>query len=264
MTPEEIDVLENPTHAQASDSTWAFSEQDKIDFDRWTSRLVGLPSPSGEGRQRQVALTTGSLGPHSVRAIRAIAEFVQPKSILEIGLNCGISTCFWLHLCPDAKVVSVDISAADHTLRGVASIAAWFHDRHQFVMSDSKFCGPLLPTRIYELAFVDGDHEYDGARADLGLCLDLNIPWIAMDDYWPVFGPGVRRAVESMPQFARQWNQGNYALFRNLEVLPEDPMYADENGKLRWRKPSRVAPAVPAKGKQTKLDAVAIGGSTDG
>lgn len=264
MTPAEFDVLENPSHAQASDSTWAFSEQDKIDFDRWTSRLVGLPSPSGEGRQREIALTTGSLGPHSVRAIRAIAEFVAPKSILEIGLNCGISTCFWLHLCPAAKIVSVDISAADHTLRGVASIAAWFRDRHQFVMSDSKFCGPLLPTREFDLAFVDGDHEYDGVRADLGLCLDLRIPWIAMDDYWPVFGPGVRRAVESMPQFARQWNQGNYALFRNLEVLPEDPMYADDKGKLRWRRPGENAKEVASGKKSPKATVATAGESSDG
>lgn len=248
MTPEEFDVLEAADHRVASEYTWSFSPQDKVDFDRWTSRLVGLAAPSGEGRDPRVALTTGSLGPHSVRAVRAIAEFVRPKSILEIGFNCGISSCFWLHLCPQARVVSVDISAADHTLRGVASLAAWFGDRHRFVMSDSKFCGPLLPTREFDMAFVDGDHEYDGVRADLGLCLDLGIPWIALDDYWPIWGPGVRRAIESMPQFARQWYQGNYALYRNLEVLPEDPAYAGTDGKLAWKRPEKKKDEQPKKG----------------
>jgi hypothetical protein len=239
VTPEEFDVLDNPGRADADASTWAFSEQDKADFDYWTHRLSGLASPSGEGRRRDIALTTGSLGPHSVRAIRSIAEFVNPSSIFEIGFNCGISTMMWLHLCPKAKVVSVDISGADHTYRGVAQVGAWHHDRHQFINADSKFCGPLLPTREYDLAFVDGDHEYDGVRADLGLCLDLKIPWVALDDYWPIFGPGVRRAVESMPQFARQWYQGNYALYRNLEVLPEDPSYTTKDGKLAWRRPEQ-------------------------
>jgi hypothetical protein len=258
MTPGDFDILENPDRKLADASTWVFSEQDKIDFDYWTHRLSGLASPSGEGRRRDIALTTGSLGPHSVRAIRSIAEFVKPNSIFEIGFNCGISTMMWLHLCPKAKIVSVDISGADHTYRGVAQVAAWHRDRHQFINSDSKFCGPLLPTREFDLAFVDGDHEYDGVRADLGLCLDLKIPWVALDDYWPIFGPGVRRAVESMPQFARQWNQGNYALYRNLEVLPEDPSFTNKDGKLDWKRPAKKEErrngfdAQPAKGGDKK------------
>lgn len=223
MTSGDYDILENPTWEQANASTWSFSEQDKRDFDLWTRRLPGLSSPSGEGRRPNVALTAGSLGPHSVRAIRPMAEFVKPESILQIGFNAGVSACFWLNLRPTAKVVSVEIEACDHVTRGVSALAAWFHDRHQIVYADSKFCGPLLPRRDYDLAFVDGDHTFDGVRADLGLCLDLGVPWIALDDYWPVFGPGVRAAVESFGgTFQRQWYQGNYALFRNTRSNGED------------------------------------------
>ena len=240
MSDPQFDDLQAVTRDQLAAYTWSFTDQEYADFMRWTEHFPGLAGLRGEGRDRSMPLTEGSLGPHSVRALRAIAEIARPRSILEIGFNCGYSAACWLNICPDAKLVSVDISTRDRTMWGAAWLSSWFHDRFRLVLADSKFCGPTLPGRDYDLIFIDGDHSERGIRADVGLAMELRIPFVAFDDWWPIFGE-TQAAVRDIAALECVGHWGNIALFRNREARRDDA--------------SGVTPTRPAGNKQEMASA---------
>ena len=59
-------------------------------------------------------------------------------------------------------------------------------DRFEFILCDSRKVKPQLQGRIFDVAFVDGDHSADGVKNDIQLCLDLGIPYIILDDWHEV------------------------------------------------------------------------------
>lgn len=114
----------------------------------------------------------------------------QPKNILEVGFFRGSSTFQWLWLS-DAKVTSVDPmvnlyspqTPHDGKLENVDKLKVAFPDRFTFVQKDSKVVKPDLLGQQFDLMFIDGDHWENGIRSDFNLALDLNIPWVLVDDF---------------------------------------------------------------------------------
>lgn len=151
----------------------------------------------------------GSLGPHSVAAVREICQICKPKLILEIGFNVGYSTSMWLNLT-DAKIYSVDNSMRDHTMKAFKIIKEQFNDRFQFLNIDSADISPLLERKKFDFAFVDGDHSAAGIARDLNLVRSFGILRIAMDDYWPMFSAVQEVLPESGYEIEKQW--GNVIL----------------------------------------------------
>jgi predicted O-methyltransferase YrrM len=153
--------------------------------------------------------TMGSLGPHSVAAIREMCEICSPKVILEIGFNVGYSSSMWLNFS-DATVYSVDNSVREHTLEAFKMIKEKFGDRFYFLNVDSADAFPLLQGKNFDLAFVDGDHSVAGVARDLDMVRSLSIARIAMDDYWPIFSAMQEVLPDSGYEIEKQW--GNIVL----------------------------------------------------
>lgn len=117
-------------------------------------------------------------------------QISQPKNILEIGYFCGGSAAMWLHLS-DAKLTSVDPMINlydpnvkhDGSIESVGRLKAAFPDRFTFIQKDSKVVRPDLLGQRFDLAFIDGDHMDIGIRNDFQLAIDLDIPWVLVDDF---------------------------------------------------------------------------------
>ena len=117
-------------------------------------------------------------------------SITQPRNILEIGYFCGGSASMLLHLS-EAKLTSVDPMVNlydpnvkhDGSIESVERLKNGFPDRFTFIQKDSKLVRPDLVGQQFDLMFIDGDHRQIGIRNDFQLALDLNIPWVLVDDF---------------------------------------------------------------------------------
>lgn len=99
------------------------------------------------------------------------AKGMQPKEILEIGMDQGASALALLRGAQDAKLLSVDIypcqAGNERVMRDeVAS-------RFTFVEADSREYLKKLPVESFDLIYIDGDHLYDVVKSDLQLAFLL-------------------------------------------------------------------------------------------
>ena len=108
------------------------------------------------------------------------------QSILEIGFNIGHSASMWLEFDADKKstLTSVDIGIHKDTEKAAAAVKNLHKDRFSFILSDSKKVKRQLKDKLFDLAFIDGDHSDIGVNSDIRLCIDLQIPLLLFDDYW--------------------------------------------------------------------------------
>lgn len=188
------------------------SPEDQLFYSNCTKGLPTLAGFDGTGHDKfGIPLPYGT-GPHSVRCLREIVGIVKPKSIFEIGLNMGWSSAMWLELS-DAEVVSCDISYKDETIEA-AKFLELKYPRFKYVNRlEDAFAGAI--NKKFDLAFIDGGHLFDDVVADLQLCIDLNIPFFAMDDWLPDYGQ-VQDAVNSFGDKLEVLNiNGNIALLKN-------------------------------------------------
>jgi len=117
-------------------------------------------------------------------------SIVNPRNILETGFFAGSSAFMWLYLS-DANLTSVDPMENlydpsvkhDGKLENVDRLKAAFPNRFTFLKKDSKVVRPDLAGKKFDLMFIDGDHWEAGIRNDFQLAIDLDIPWILVDDF---------------------------------------------------------------------------------
>lgn len=230
----ETDNLDEATDAQVS----LYANAPDDDLAVFAEATAGLSPPNGlrgDGRCSEGKPLNGSLGPHSVRAVREISRIAKPKSILEIGFHMGYSASLWLHFNPKASVLSVDISGRDVTRYGAAALKVRHAGRFDFIQADSGdpvFGGILsgavaadladergalrrLAPRKFDFAFIDGDHFEPGVVKDIRLALSLGVKHLAFDDWWTRFGPGVKSAIARFPELEKVRQFGNVILFAN-------------------------------------------------
>lgn len=106
-------------------------------------------------------------------ALLDIARELQPHRILEIGVMAGGTLYQWMKACPDSLVVAVDLPNGPFGQEGAAQPAEWMRWAGvygvdlQLWMGDSgdavEFVREFAP---FDFAFIDGDHSYEGVRAD--------------------------------------------------------------------------------------------------
>ena len=115
---------------------------------------------------------------------------VGPVNILETGFFCGASTFMWLYLS-NASVTSVDpmINLENPNIlhngkpQNVQKLKDAFPNRLTFLQKDSRLIRPDMSNEKFDLMFIDGDHTESGVRNDFQLAIDLNIPWVLVDDF---------------------------------------------------------------------------------
>lgn len=98
-------------------------------------------------------------------------------SVAEIGRYKGGST--FLLAAAGARVVSIDLDAArervDAPALERALVRSGLRDRVDIVVGDSR--SHDAPAASFDVVFLDGDHSYEGVRADF-------------DHWWPLLRPG--------------------------------------------------------------------------
>lgn len=124
------------------------------------------------------------------------------RTVLEIGFNAGHSSYVFLAARPDIQVVSFDLGEHGYVSAAKDFIDKKFAGRHQLVLGDSTVTVPKYrqsnPAAVFDLAFVDGGHDYAVARTDLRNCHPLvaREGLVVMDDLleWKSWGVGPARA----------------------------------------------------------------------
>jgi hypothetical protein len=108
------------------------------------------------------------------------------KEILEVGFNIGYSSSMWLEFDPDKKscITSIDIGIHKDTLPASKAVKDLHGERFSFILCDSKKVLKQLKNKLFDLAFIDGDHTEPGIYNDVHLCLELGVPLLLFDDYY--------------------------------------------------------------------------------
>lgn len=150
----------------------------------------------------------------------ALWEYVAARRharVLEIGSLFGGTLWYWAHLPNLRHVVVVDVPSDHPTVAaGVREArplwAGWMPERVKFtdvaadsqsVASYDRVCEALDGER-FDFAFIDGDHTYNGIRADWEAWQHLMRPGgvVAFHDTWPNpdgrHEPGVVRFVDEL------------------------------------------------------------------
>lgn len=191
-------------------------ESDKNFYAKCTEGLPTLSGINGNGLDKWGVPLPYGTGPHSVRCLREIVGIVKPKNIFEIGFNMGWSSAMWLELAEESKITSCDISYKDETILASKILSEKYPSRFFYVnrLEKENFEKATL-SKNFDMSFIDGGHLLNDVVDDINLCIDLNIPFFAMDDWLPVYGQ-VEEAVKKFGDKLEVINiNGNIALLKN-------------------------------------------------
>ena len=186
----------------------------------WCNCVRGLPKLegfSGTGIDKFGELIPYGTGPHSLRAFREAFEIVNPKLILEIGMNMGYATVVFLELSKEAKIITCDISLKEETIEAAKILKDKYSHRFHYFHRDSELFSLCLSFNHYDIAFIDGGHLKHDVLTDISLCLNHKIPYLLFDDVLPQFGD-VQECIDNFSQLELIKTWGNIALYKNKDL----------------------------------------------
>lgn len=115
-----------------------------------------------------------------VKIIEYIQSEIHPETMMEIGLNNGTSSSMWLFICPQVKLMSVDIGLHKFVDSVAKKMGDKFGERFTFFKTDSQQLHDMeFP--IYDLIFIDGGHQHDVCLSDLNFAV-THARYILVDD----------------------------------------------------------------------------------
>ena len=112
----------------------------------------------------------------------AVAEQLQPNSIIEIGVGVGVSALAFLYGAPNATYLGIDNdceSNRDFPVKPSEFVKKLLGDRGRIEVRDSTTIDRLPQV---DLVHVDGAHDYDSCYLDVLLAWRSNARWILVDD----------------------------------------------------------------------------------
>ena len=129
--------------------------------------------------------------------------------VLEIGCDVGNSTTAFLYGA-SLSVTSIDLNP--RCAENFPGLAKW-----RFIAGDSRALTTIsqVADQVFDVLFIDGDHSYETAAADLANYSDLvrRGGLILMHDVCcPDTYPGVRRAFDEFPLGEKSIREGSYGL----------------------------------------------------
>ena len=116
----------------------------------------------------------------------AVANFIKPKTICEIGVRAGYSAAAFLQAGHTKKYVGIDFNAGTHggipgyTDYAVRTLSVYNVETIIHNRVDSQTLD-ILPDGPFDLLHVDGDHSAEGAYNDIKLGIK-SAKWILVDD----------------------------------------------------------------------------------
>jgi len=143
---------------------------------------------------------TGELEFESFNSIKTICKKTQPKSILELGFNRGVSATMWLENSK-ASLHSIDIRSQQDVESSINYIQNVYPDRFTYTCMDHALLSNMVEEfkDKYDLIFIDGDHSYDAIYRDTKNSIQFNPTFIAFDDYFHVaHGHDTKKVIEEL------------------------------------------------------------------
>ena len=152
-----------------------------------------------------------------------IKNYIDVKNILEFGYNLGFSSSYQLVVHPEANLVSYDpfIWHTNQSIYNPANhsniqIPSWklgklaFGDRLKIHKKSSIDATKDYKPGFFDYCFIDGDHSYQGVIADIQSAIDLDIPYIVIDNVSEMGGvPDVKDAYKTFPNL-KELNRVEY------------------------------------------------------
>lgn len=148
--------------------------------------------------------------------------------MVEVGFNAGMSAYALLSGNPVSRLISFDLGEWNCVQPAKGYIDRCFPDRHTLMLGNSKLILPIFlasKSRRFDLAFIDGGHDFDTAISDLKLLSVVSRVLIADDTHLP----GPRAAWDAAvkdgfidhkgyftsgeAEYTRQWAMGKSRLF---------------------------------------------------
>lgn len=160
----EEEVLHDSRHYYAFDEIEFRRDQLLADSRVLTIQDFGAGSHTQRSPQRKVSdiARTSLITPHFGRIMFRLVNFLQPRTILEMGTSLGISSLYMAKAAPDAQLI---------TLEGSTAIAEIARDQHEALQQQNiriitgEF-NNTLPEALtalgsIDLAFIDGNHRLE-------------------------------------------------------------------------------------------------------
>ena len=138
--------------------------------------------------------------PEEARGLWTLVRELQPKSVVEIGLDAGGTFFLWTRVAArDALLIAIDTRPSGKLGRWSPfqfSRQSFARDEQQIRLllgrdshseETARTVRALLADDPLDFLFIDGDHSYAGVRADFEFYAPLVRPGgiIALHDIWP-------------------------------------------------------------------------------
>lgn len=148
------------------------------------------------GRMKLNPDTTWLMSPAEQAALIGLLSCLRPEIAIEIGVGFGGSLQVTSRYAGRVFALDLDPKASKYAPQRNVT----------FVPGDSKVTFPALLRRLYDAppggvgyVLIDGDHSFDGVRADIAplLALEIDCPlFVVMHDS---FNPEVREGIRAAP-----------------------------------------------------------------
>jgi predicted O-methyltransferase YrrM len=128
------------------------------------------------------------------------AAQIHNGTILEIGNHHGLSISYIVGTCRKNNNTIYAIDCANHP-EFIINLNQWSATSFvHFIQSDSRQAAPRFADQTFDLIFIDGDHSYQGVKADIQAWKDKLKPSgiLAGHDYQPGMWSEVCQAVDEL------------------------------------------------------------------